>query len=179
MGQWTQGIGQRRLWKAEEFDGRKPTTYDWCRMAAFMDGEGTIDINTCSAAKPRYIVRVLIGNTNPNLMVWLRSTFGGNVIFRRVKNPNAKHTYVWSCTAGRAAWILYNCLPWFLLKGAQAELMMELQGHIDQTKQGRNRELPASAFEYRLGIKTKLRELNARGREAQKEIVSVEEINRG
>ena len=37
MAQWTQGVGQRRLWKAEEFDGLKPTVYDWCRVAAFLD----------------------------------------------------------------------------------------------------------------------------------------------
>ena len=45
MAQWTQGVGQRRLWKAEEFDGLKPTVYDWCRVAAFLDGEGNLNIN--------------------------------------------------------------------------------------------------------------------------------------
>lgn len=157
-------VGPRRMWKAEEFDGHKPTVYDWVRMAAFLDGEGTIDMNSGSRSKPRHIVRVLLGNTNAKLTLWLEETFGGNVILRHVKNPNAKDCYVWSCCAARAAWILHNCLPWFLLKGEQAKLMIELQGHLDQK---RKRVIPTESLIYRDDLKTQLRKLNAKGRAHQ------------
>lgn len=170
-------VGPRRQWRSEEFDGLKPIVYDWCRMAAFIDGEGTVDINTCGSKADRYIVRVLIGNTNPNLVIWLKRTFGGNVIYRVNRNPKAKNSYIWSCTAARASWILYNCLPWLLLKGQQAQLMMELQENIDTTRQGRGRRVSDESIAWRAGVKEKLRALNAKGREAQSTI-TVEEINR-
>jgi len=64
MSQWTQGVGQRRQWKAEEFDGLKPTVYDWVRMAAFLDGEGNLNINPRRnrGHEVQVQVRILIGN---------------------------------------------------------------------------------------------------------------------
>lgn len=172
MSKWTQGIGQRRQWKAEEFDGLKPTVYDWVRMAAFLDGEGNLNIN------PRYDtrnnsrgwqvqVRILIGNTNPALPVWLRKTFGGNIILRQVKNLKAKDSYIWSCTSARAAWVLTNCMPWFLLKSAQAEILISLQEEIDATRQGRGRRVADASVERRMLLKQELHKLNAKGRANQ------------
>lgn len=162
-------VGPRRMWKAEEFDGLKPTVYDWVRMAAFLDGEGNLNINPIRdksrKVAVRCQVRILIGNTNPALPVWIRETFGGNIVLRDVKryNPRAKQSYIWSCTAGRAAWILYNCLPWFLLKGAQAKILISLQEDIDTTYQGRNRKVSQERLDQRLALKDVLHKLNAKG----------------
>jgi hypothetical protein len=167
MSKWTQGVGQRRLWKAEEFDGLKPTVYDWVRMAAFLDGEGNLNINPRRnrGHEVQVQVRILIGNTNPALAVWLRKTFGGNIVLRdsRRYNPNAKQTYIWSCTAARAAWVLTNCLPWFLLKGPQAEILISLQEEIDRTRQGRGRRVTDESWERRFALKDELHKLNAKG----------------
>jgi hypothetical protein len=171
MTQWKQGIGQRRLWKAEESDGLKPTVYDWVRMAAFLDGEGNLNINPIFDKRrknPLHLqVRILIGNTNPALPVWLYKTFGGNIVLRNVKNLKAKNAYIWSCTSARASWVLHNCLPWFLLKSAQAEILMQLQTEIDQTRQGRGRTVDPERLEFRNSLKLQLHKLNARGRENQ------------
>jgi hypothetical protein len=170
MSQWKQGIGQRRMWKAEEFDGLKPTTYDWCRLAAFIDGEGNLNINPgkTKAGRPRFQVRVLVGNTNPVLPVWLKETFGGNIVLRINHVPSHKDAYIWSCTSGRAAWILHNALPWFLLKQAQAKILIELQEHVDMTRQGRGRTVTDDDNEYRVTLKDQLHVLNAKGREVKK-----------
>ena len=173
MSQWKQGIGQRRMWGAEEFDGRKPTVYDWVRAAAFIDGEGNVNITTIydkRRANPiHYQARVLIGNTNPALAVWLRKTFGGNIVLRDMQrhNPRAKQTYIWSATSARAAWIMHNCMPWFLLKQAQAEVLLQMQEEIDQTRQGRNRTVAPERLAVRLDLKNQLHKLNAKGRDAQ------------
>jgi hypothetical protein len=169
MSQWTQGVGQRRQWKAEEFDGLKPTVYDWVRMAAFLDGEGNLNINPRRnrGHEVQVQVRILIGNTNPALAVWLRKTFGGNIVLRHNVNPRAKHPYIWSCTAARAAWILTNCLPWFLLKTAQAEILIVLQEDIDSTRQGRGRKVSNETWERRFALKDELHKLNAKGRDYQ------------
>jgi hypothetical protein len=169
------------MWKAEEFDGLKPTVYDWARMAAFLDGEGNLNINPIrdKNRKPgvRCQVRILIGNTNPALPVWIRETFGGNIVLRGTNgiNPRAKQSYIWSCTAGRAAWVLHNCLPWFLLKEAQAKVLISLQEDIDTTYQGRSRKVSQERLDQRLALKDELHKLNAKGRDNQV-VIPVEEL---
>ena len=161
----TYTTGPRRQWRSEEFAGFKPTIYDWCRMAAFIDGEGGVQVNPYSQRKNRGIVqcRVLVTNTNPALPIWLSATFGGNVVFRESGNPKWADRYTWSATAGRACWILFNCLPWMLLKKSQAELLLELQERIDQTRQGRNRTLSETERDYRVMIHEKVKLLNVKG----------------
>jgi hypothetical protein len=155
----------RRHWREEQLGDLKPTVYDWCRMAAFLDGEGQIQINPFSNRKFGSIfqVRILVYNTDPALMLWLTATFGGNVVSRQHDNPKWKRSYTWSCTAGRAAWILHNCLPWFILKKPQAELLIEMQDRIDLTVQGRNRRLSDEERDYRKEIHRSVKALNAKG----------------
>jgi len=181
MSEWTQGVGQRRLWKAEEFDGLKPTVYDWARMAAFLDGEGNMNINPIHDMRrknPLHLqVRILIGNTNPNLPVYLRNVFGGNIVLRNQQkyNPRAKQTYIWSCTSARAAWILHNCMPWFILKSAQASLLINLQEEIDKTRQGRGRSVSTERIASRIAMKNELHRLNAKGCDNQI-VISIDKL---
>ncbi len=161
--------GFRRQWKSEEFDDLKPTTYDWCRMAAFIDGEGCLDVNTMAkrvqAGGTSYTVRIVLGNTNPRLAVWLKRTFGGSVKIRQNSeyNKNWKDSYIWVAMSTRAAWIMHNCLPWLLLKDAQASLLMSLQENIDLTRQGRGRSVDPESIAWRRQLKDELRLLNAKG----------------
>jgi len=168
MSKWTQGIGQRRQWKAEEFDGLKPTVYDWTRMAAFLDGEGHLNLNPIplKAGRGRRIqVRIIIGNTSPALTTWLKETFGGNIVLRDMSkhNPNARLQYIWSCTSGRAAWVLTNCLPWFIIKAAQAKILIAMQTEIDKTRQGRGRTVSDEQWDIRFALKAELHKLNVVG----------------
>lgn len=159
-------VASRRAWKSEELDGLKPTIYDWCRMAAFLDGEGHLNINPipCRDGKNRRIqVRLIIGNTSAELGKWLKDNFGGNIVLRQPKNPNARLQYIWSCTAARAAWILYNSLPWFVIKGAQAKILLTLQEEIDKTRQGRGRTVSDEQWNVRFELKSQLHKLNAVG----------------
>lgn len=180
MQKGTYNVGPRREWKTEEFDGLKPTTYDWCRMAAFIDGEGHLSISGTYTAKgrPRYQVRILIGNTNAELPLWLRETFGGHTVVRDAQryNPRSKQSYIWSANAARACWIMKNCEPWFLMKLAQAKLLMQLQERIDLTRQGRGREVPPEEQTARMEIKQQLHKLNQKGISAQAPILTSEEM---
>lgn len=155
-------VGPRGVWRAEEYDGLKPTVYDWVRMAAFIDGEGNIQVLPYgpTGKRKKFQVRIIIGNTNPVLAVWLKETFGGNIIIRDHNNPKWKVATIWSCTAGRAAWILWNALPWFLLKKAQADLMILLQTHIDLP---RKKRVPDEVIAYRADIHRQIKKLNAKG----------------
>lgn len=155
----------RGLWRSEELDGLKPTVFDWARLAAFIDGEGTIDINT-SRAHPSFTARIIIGNTNPKLAMWLIKTFGGSVKLLKQSDKYRtrwKDQYIWYAMSTRAAWCLFNAQPWMLLKDAQAELLMALQTNIDSTKQGRGRTVSSESIELRKRIKDDLHMLNAKG----------------
>ena len=155
-------VASRRAWKSEELDGLKPTVYDWVRMAAFIDGEGSVQVNPYGKRR-LHQVRILVSNTNAALTNWLLRTFGGNVVLRDHKNPKWKVAYIWSCTAARAAWILWNCLPWFLMKREQAELLIELQERKDLTRQGRSLRLPEEERAYRATIHERVKVLNHKG----------------
>lgn len=156
----------RRVWKSEELDGKRPSGYDWARIAAFIDGEGNLNINPfCrkGSTTQNHAIRVLIGNTNPILPIWLQETFGGHIVSRDYDNPKWKVAYIWSCSSSRAAWILYNCEPWLLLKSDQAKLLIRLQENLDTTIQGRGLRVSPESIEFREGLKTQLHKLNAKG----------------
>lgn len=171
--------GIRRQWRSEELAGLKPTVYDWVRIAAFIDGEGHLDINHCNNWKRSDVTRVIISNTHAGLPTWLVRTFGGTITMRVHKNPKWKAQYIWSCASARAAWIIHNALPWLIIKHEQGKLLLELQDELDQTKQSRNhRGITAESFALRERISADLKKLNAKGPEHQV-LVSIEEMTRG
>lgn len=58
---------------------------------------------------------------------------------------------------------MHNCLPWFILKKAQAELLIQLQEHIDETRQGRGRSVSEDSHLYREDIHRRVKKLNRKG----------------
>jgi hypothetical protein len=105
---------------------RKPTKSDWIKLAAFIDGEGTILIKPVYAKSGRYTQLCIgISNTDPRLPVWLLETFGGAVyVINWNKRQSAKwrRAYTWKVHSQVAGRILEQCLPHFLLKREQAEV---------------------------------------------------------
>lgn len=166
-------VTDKREWKGEEFDALKPTVYDWCRMAAFIDGEGNLQVNPYKKTR-RTIVRIVIANTNPSLPAWLMDTFGGNTVIKIHDNPKWKPAYIWSCTAARAAWIMTNCMPWFVMKSEQAKLLIRLQENIDKTRQGRGRSVSEEDYSFRASIHEQVKRLNRKGPSVEIPITSEE-----
>lgn len=162
-----------RDWKAPFFEGTCPTQIDWARMAAYIDGEGSILINTQkrgTAITIGYYLRITVANTDVRLMQWLKETFGGT--FKNANTAkyyigkNYKQCYHWGTSAHRAAWILHNCLELFIIKRDQAELGLQLQVSMSRFRNGRlgkNKELPTELRQERAEIKAKLLVLKARG----------------
>lgn len=172
MGNGRSKFGDARwAWKSEEYMGLKPTVYDWCRMAAFIDGEGNVNISARLSAhnKDAMQTRLIIGNTNPALALWLKENFGGNVAFRDVqrRNPRAKQVYVWSCTASRAAWILHNSIPWMLLKAAHGKIVIEMQECLNISGRTGGKAVPEEVMTHRRELKIELNKLNVRGCSSQ------------
>ena len=56
-------------WKVPSFGEHNPSPLDWARLAAFIDGEGSILINTqksvaASAPRGHFYLRVTVANTD-------------------------------------------------------------------------------------------------------------------
>ncbi len=145
------------------------TQTDWARLAAFLDGEGSISIVYATHKEPRLTssrtqyeyVRLTIANTDPRLIVWLVETFGGRVREREYRrNANWKTAYWWTSSCRRACELLEQCMPYFIMKKERAELAIALQQTMKRSGRGGT---PAEVIEQRAVIKARLHVLNAKG----------------
>jgi hypothetical protein len=163
----------QRDWKQPEFDGLKPTIIDWAQLASFIDGEGSILINTqrwgIDSGKRRTIglyLRVMVANTDIRLMEWLKLRFGGTFkdanTEKYYEGKNWKRAYHWGASSYRGAWLLHNCLPYFVMKREQAEIGIQLQESLAIYQPGSG-ALPLSVHEDRAKLKARLLVLKSKG----------------
>lgn len=159
-------------WKLPAYGKYCPTPIDWARMAAFIDGEGSILINSRRNTKHAtqqagYYLRVTVANTEMSLIFWLYRTFGGsyhetNSEKYKTVIPNSKTCYHWNTASARAAWILHNCMPYFIIKTQQAELGIQLQESMNKFTRGPGKSLPQTIIDERKSIKRNLLIMKAR-----------------
>jgi hypothetical protein len=98
---------------------------DTARLAAYIDGEGSIGLKKSSQGKNRhdkYSLEIVVVNTDLRLLVWIQEIFGGSVRLHRVSTDKHKATYTWKASNEKAGEILSECLPFFVIKRDQAEL---------------------------------------------------------
>lgn len=164
-------LKHQRDWKLPYFEELCPSELNWAQLASFIDGEGSILINTQkrggTEAKGFYL-RIMVANTDVRLMVWLKERFGGTFVNANTEKyyegKNWKRAYHWGTSSRRAAWILTNCLPFFVMKTEQAELGIQLQESLElYSRVGRQSSLPANIHESRKEIKRRLLTLKAKG----------------
>src|ERR1700719_3338932 len=109
---------------------RQPTPIDWARLAAFLDGEGSIRVAIQKRSVrwkptrklPSMTLSISVYNTDPRLMVWLSKTFGGRPVENTHSTSRKRPVYKWHAFAKEREWILTECLPFFIIKRQQAEL---------------------------------------------------------
>src|SRR2546421_7273627 len=164
---------QEQDWRIPAYKGFCPTPMDWAQLAAFIDGEGSILINTQKWVVKGRIrkniglsLRVMVANTDVRLMVWLKETFGGTYVNsnsqRYYEGKNWKQAYHWGVCSCHAAWLLFNCFPYFHMKGDQAQIGMQLQESLSRYVPGTG-ELSESVQEERRKLKQQLLVLKAKG----------------
>ena len=106
---------------------KSATVADWARLAAFIDGEGTIYINRRKPSGKRlsegHTLSVLVTNSSVPLIDWLKSTFGGSVYVKDFHGKNTlgrRQLWTWHLNERQAEVILRGCLPYFIVKREQA-----------------------------------------------------------
>lgn len=151
--------------RSRTYEGRSPSDTDWARMAAFIDGEGSILLNRRKAGRngvlnENFYLRITVANTDIRLPEWCKEIFGGsyhvNNSEKYMEGHNWKKAYHWGTSSNRAAWILWNCLPYFIIKREQAEIGIELQDSMREFVRGGGRELPQYLVEERRNMKNRL-----------------------
>jgi hypothetical protein len=158
----------RLQWKSDTYLGLRPSEIDWARLAAFIDGEGSINLSprrTNTGGTITLCAKIVIANTDFRLAHWLSQTFG--MTYRcdpaRVNHDRWKPCF-WATACGyRACWIARNAMPWFLLKAAQAEVLLTHQETMGSFERGSGVKTPDNVLEFRNELRQKLHELNRRG----------------
>ncbi len=97
-------------------------------LAGIIDGEGSIQIEIqkkCESRKINYYsVRLIIVNTDIELMIWLENNFGGKFSMRK-KIENRKQCYKWNVFSHKAVEILEACHPYMIVKEKHARLLLQ------------------------------------------------------
>lgn len=143
------------------------SSVEWAKLAAYIDGEGYICLRAEHAGGRSHTLILRIGNTDPRLTTWLRETFGGTVNRRIAHKKATRMFYQWRINGRKAATLLQNCLPHFIMKRDQAEVAIAFSklmcwkiGEAPESRKGRkNPRLTDEALAQRDVLVIKLKEV--------------------
>jgi len=151
-----------------EFDAKiaVATEIDFARLAAYIDGEGTIMIGRTKQKKgtkmPQFLLTVLVANTDLRLIAWLSATFCGLNYHAANSNGSSgwgkKPCYSWRVFEKRAATILERVIPYLICKREQAEVALAYRALREQGSKGV--KLTLTDIEKRNELRNKVRALN-------------------
>jgi hypothetical protein len=100
-------------------------------IAGFIDGDGTISITQQGdRSKSSYSITFRVGNTNKNVLKWLKKTTGlGKITKMYTSNnwdrPNIKQMYNWTVYPTEIRVLLPQVLPYLIVKKERGEIMNE------------------------------------------------------
>lgn len=100
-------------------------------VAGIIDGEGCIGVHKerkYQSGTTKYRMRVIVGNCDKRLVVFLRNNFGGSISNRNTRG-NRQVAYAWELSANQAKRFLDMILPYLFLKKDQAKAAIEFQGN--------------------------------------------------
>lgn len=106
-------------------------------LAGFLDGEGHISIelqraNNINRKKDYYSLRIVISNTNIEVITWLKKTFGGN-FYKDKKIDGMKITYRYRLFGDQLYQVLKACYPYLIVKKYHAELLFKFRETVGKT----------------------------------------------
>jgi hypothetical protein len=131
-----------------------PTETDYMRLAAYIDGEGCIGLHGSMDGTGQRQLKLAISNTDFRLPIWCHRTFGGRLVPETKDRDQNFDKLGWHINSKKAADILKQCLPHFIIKREEAELAIAFQA----TKHyHRNNPIPQEVRELRDEMAGKMR----------------------
>lgn len=138
-------------------------------LAGIIDGEGTVYIVPSSQKawnRKEYRIRLQVGNTNKELLDWLKENFGGSVYSVKRKshqNPRWKDKYEWFLgLSGKSGKLIKGIVPFAIIKKKHLELALKFIATFSHKKGTR---LPDDIYNLREVYRLELKVLNKRGRQ--------------
>lgn len=137
-------------------------------IAGFFDGEGCVQLCKYRHPKTRghlsYYLRVVIANTEKEVLEQIQQEFGGKVKQRKRVKPHHKDNFYLEISTQQARAFLESVLPYLRIKRRQAELGIELANSVHSTwgETGWHKRLPVELFEYRDNLREQVLALNDR-----------------
>ena len=157
-----------------EFDAKLSVVseIDWARLAAYVDGAGTIMIAKTNVKKgtksAQYVLTLIVANTDPRLMCWLCDTFTGHALFshsaqsrmaQQYRVVKRKTCFSWRQFEERAAEIIRHIMPYLIMKRDQAEIAL---AYREIRKSGvRGRRVTPENLDAREALRLEMRALNS------------------
>ena len=138
-------------------------------LAGFMDGEGYLALGRIPRRESHeYPLRVVVYNTNRNVLERIRQTWGGTMSCSESRKPRWKAQYALIWTNAAAARLLAVAAPYLRVKAKQAVALLEFHARVrncPRSRDSRGRLLPMSQAEqqFREAVYQHLKLLNARG----------------
>ena len=86
--------------------------------AGFMDGEGCINVSMCRTS---VFIRVLIVNTNIEVLELFKERWGGSIQTNKQQKDNWKISYTWRVSHQSCLDFLKDIYPFLIVKKQQAE----------------------------------------------------------
>jgi len=108
------------------------TDVELAYIAGFFDGEGSLTIHENGKPSPRGIspnhtLQVSICNTDPLIIMWLHSFFGGALSYRKPKKASWRNIAQWTLRAASTLPFLETIQPFVRMKSEQVEIGIEFQ----------------------------------------------------
>lgn len=139
---------------------------DLAYTAGLLDGEGCITLEapgvSSTGVQKAGRVRILVYMSTPDVLAWLKETFGGCFYERKTtRAPTRKPVHHWGLSGQSAAILLERLEPYFRVKQSQARVAIEFSRH-QQTRPAGNR-LDPEYVAVLVGLKAEMLVLNRRG----------------
>lgn len=151
------------IWASSRIEEGKavPKDVDWARLAAYIDGEGTIGINR---GRKRlggfcYDPTLTVANSDMRLISWLVDTFGGKPYPFAKQKHSRRQLWVWRPATLDTHWVVEQCLPYFIAKRDQAEILIAFEKVRRPYRW--NPKVPVAVMEEKDSMYSKLRELKS------------------
>ena len=128
--------------------------------AGFFDGEGCVNCSTNKSGSP--FVRILVVNTNLEVLERFKETWGGDINKNYKPKDNWKQAYTWRLSHIAASLFLKEMLPYLVIKKKQAELAIQ----FTSIRPGRGNSWTDDSLKEANNLLDKIREANKKGVQA-------------
>lgn len=111
---------------------------DLAYAAGFIDGEGCVYVRVQKRAsgRPAHVPCITVCNTVLAPLEFLRTLFGGKIFYQRRKKACWRNVWVWTLPGSKVGPALRLLRPYLRIKGAQADVLLELVERLNPNRGG-------------------------------------------